>query len=132
MRSSIRVRPKYHVGRLLKRTLFEISFNDSFIKTISNVYSFNKQDYFCLNEYKKQTDPEGSPSGQVLIAMLVAQDINKDGKIAYTGAIDNNDSFRKDTVKGAKNYVAAALDVLLQTIEVPVTKPYGCSIKISN
>lgn len=61
--------------------------------------------------------------------------INKDGKIAYNGAIDDNTSFRKDTVSGAKNYVSEALDVLLgksnkKTIEHAETKPYGCSVKI--
>jgi len=61
--------------------------------------------------------------------------IGTDGNIAYMGAIDNNDSFSKDAVKNAKNYVAEALDVLLgkdktKTIAVPQTKPYGCSVKI--
>lgn len=61
--------------------------------------------------------------------------INTEGTISYMGAIDNNDSFRKDTIKGAKNYVSDALDVLLsndktKTISVPQTKPYGCSVKI--
>ena len=35
-----------------------------------------KVPYFCLNEYKRQTDPNGNPQGQVLIAMLVAQKLN--------------------------------------------------------
>ncbi len=61
--------------------------------------------------------------------------INADGTVAYMGAIDNNDSFSKDAVAKAKNYVAEALDVLLgkdktKTISVPQTKPYGCSVKI--
>lgn len=58
--------------------------------------------------------------------------IGADGKIAYVGAIDDNDSFRKDTVEGAKNYVSAALDAILgkKKVEVPQTKSYGCSVKI--
>lgn len=61
--------------------------------------------------------------------------INADGKIAYTGAIDDNDSFSKDVIKTSKNFVAEALDVLLgkdktKIIASPQTKPYGCSIKI--
>jgi hypothetical protein len=36
-----------------------------------------QQPYFCLQEYKKEKDPEGDPAGQVLAAMLVAQEINK-------------------------------------------------------
>lgn len=35
-----------------------------------------KKPFFCLNEYKKGTDPNGDPKGQALIAMLVAQELN--------------------------------------------------------
>jgi hypothetical protein len=35
-----------------------------------------KKPYFCLNEYKRGTDPDGDPKGQALIAMLVAQKLN--------------------------------------------------------
>lgn len=33
--------------------------------------------YFCFQEYKKETDPDGDPPGQVLAAMLVAQELNE-------------------------------------------------------
>lgn len=33
--------------------------------------------YFCFQEYKKETDPEGDPAAQVLAAMLVAQELNE-------------------------------------------------------
>ncbi len=39
-----------------------------------------KKPYFCLNEYKRGTDPNGDPKGQVLIAMLVAQHLNDNKK----------------------------------------------------
>jgi hypothetical protein len=42
-----------------------------------------KKPYFCLNEYKKGADPNGDPRGQLLIAMLVAQELNQDGKPIY-------------------------------------------------
>lgn len=32
--------------------------------------------FFCLQEYKREIDPYGDPAGQVLAAMLVAQEIN--------------------------------------------------------
>ncbi|MCU0470865.1 MAG: hypothetical protein MUF58_19950 [Arcicella sp.] len=35
-----------------------------------------KKPFFCLNEYKKGTDPNGDPKGQALIAMLAAQELN--------------------------------------------------------
>ncbi len=39
--------------------------------------------YFCLNEYKRGTDPYGDPRGQALIAMLVAQKLNDNRKPIY-------------------------------------------------
>ncbi|MBL7817199.1 MAG: hypothetical protein JNL70_19400 [Saprospiraceae bacterium] len=42
-----------------------------------------KKPYFCLNEYKKGTDPNGDPKGQVLIAMLVAQKLNNNQSPIY-------------------------------------------------
>lgn len=33
--------------------------------------------YFCFQEYKREQDPEGDPAGQVLAAMLVAQELNE-------------------------------------------------------
>jgi hypothetical protein len=35
-----------------------------------------KKPYFCMKEYKRQTDPDGDPRGQALIAMMVAQQKN--------------------------------------------------------
>ena len=36
-----------------------------------------KKPFFCLNEYKRFTDPDGEPQGQALISMLVAQELNE-------------------------------------------------------
>ena len=33
--------------------------------------------YFCFQEYKREQDPEGDPAGQVLAAMLLAQEVNE-------------------------------------------------------
>jgi peroxiredoxin len=53
--------------------------------------------------------------------------IGKDGKIAYTGAIDDD---RTPDKPGATNYVAKALDELLAGTSVSnsKTQPYGCHI----
>ena len=32
--------------------------------------------FFAINEYKKETDPDGDPAGQALAAMLVGQELN--------------------------------------------------------
>ena len=57
--------------------------------------------------------------------------INKEGTLVYAGAIDSNDSFKPETIDGATNYVAAALDSLAagQPVEVASTKAYGCGVK---
>ncbi len=57
--------------------------------------------------------------------------IGTDGKIAYSGAIDNDTSVKK---AGDKNYVKMALDNILagKAAEPAQTKPYGCGVKYSN
>jgi len=54
--------------------------------------------------------------------------IDKDGRLAYQGAIDDNPSGRKEN---PLNYVDQALTELLagKAVSVPKTEPYGCSVK---
>jgi cytochrome oxidase Cu insertion factor (SCO1/SenC/PrrC family) len=56
--------------------------------------------------------------------------IDPQGKLVYAGAIDDKRSADVDDVKGAKNYVAAALDELKagKPVTTPSTPPYGCSV----
>lgn len=53
-----------------------------------------------------------------------------DKKVAYAGAIDNNQS-GKDLGKDYVNYASKALDSILkgESVETASTKPYGCSVK---
>ncbi|MHC4524101.1 MAG: redoxin domain-containing protein [Planctomycetota bacterium] len=57
--------------------------------------------------------------------------IDKQGKIAYQGAIDNAPMGKAPEGKEKVNYVDQALSELLAGKEVstPKTKPYGCSVK---
>jgi peroxiredoxin len=57
--------------------------------------------------------------------------IDKEGTLVYMGAIDSDSSFKAESIPGATNYVAAALDSLAakKPIEVASTKPYGCGVK---
>ena len=57
--------------------------------------------------------------------------IGKDGKLLYKGAIDSVKDTETDSIAGATNYVAKALDEILADTAVsqPETKPYGCSVK---
>lgn len=57
--------------------------------------------------------------------------VNKDGNLAYMGAIDSIRTPDSADIAKAENYVAGALDSLLAGTEVktPTTQPYGCGVK---
>jgi peroxiredoxin len=57
--------------------------------------------------------------------------INKEGKLAYMGAIDDRPSASKRSLEGATNYVTAALAALEkgEQVKTSSTTPYGCSVK---
>jgi peroxiredoxin len=57
--------------------------------------------------------------------------IDRAGRVAYMGAIDDKPSTGLADVKTAHNYVAAALDAVAtgQPVTIPSTRAYGCSIK---
>lgn len=57
--------------------------------------------------------------------------IDKEGKIAYQGAIDNAPLGKKPEGKELVNYVDKALTELLggKKVEIAKTEPYGCSVK---
>lgn len=57
--------------------------------------------------------------------------IDKEGKLAYAGAIDDNPSPKPEVIAASKNYVLAALKNLEagQAVETATSQPYGCSVK---
>lgn len=57
--------------------------------------------------------------------------IDKSGKIAYQGAMDDRPSATKKSLEGAQNYVSAALTSLEkgEPVKTASTTPYGCSVK---
>jgi peroxiredoxin len=57
--------------------------------------------------------------------------INPEGKLVYAGAIDNKPTANKADVKGATNYVAAALNEAMagKPVSKASSEPYGCSVK---
>lgn len=57
--------------------------------------------------------------------------VDKAGKLAYMGGIDDKPSSDPASLDGAKNYVAAALsDVKAgRPVAQAATRPYGCSVK---
>lgn len=60
--------------------------------------------------------------------------IDKTGKLAYAGGIDDKPSTRTDDLKGAKNFVDSALTELAQGKAVSTTtaRPYGCTVKYAS
>lgn len=56
--------------------------------------------------------------------------IDAQGRLAYTGAVDDRPESSGDP-RDARNYVAEALDALLEDrpVRIPRTRPYGCGIK---
>ena len=57
--------------------------------------------------------------------------IDPAGTVVYNGAIDDKRSTNVEDVKGAKNYVVAALDEMKagKPVSTATTSPYGCTVK---
>lgn len=57
--------------------------------------------------------------------------IDPDGILRYNGAIDDQPSARPNTLKGAHNYIDAAMTSLRngEEVEVKTNTPYGCTVK---
>lgn len=67
--------------------------------------------FFCLQEYKKETDPNGDPVAQCLAAMLTAQAVNQDGLPIYgIYVIGQNWSFM--VLEGKKYTVSSAYSAI--------------------
>ena len=57
--------------------------------------------------------------------------IDRAGRVAYMGGIDDQPTTDPDSLKTAHNYVAAALADLKagRTVAQPISQPYGCAVK---
>lgn len=60
--------------------------------------------------------------------------IKPDGMLAYMGGIDDKPSTRVEDLKGAKNYIDAALTELAEgrPVSTSTARPYGCTVKFSS
>jgi peroxiredoxin len=60
--------------------------------------------------------------------------VDKAGKVAYMGGIDDRPYSDPESLKGAKPYVAMALADLKagRPVATPVSQPYGCSVKYNS
>ena len=57
--------------------------------------------------------------------------IDKEGHIAYDGAIDSKSTTEQSDIADSESYISEALDAVLagEKVETAKTKPYGCSVK---
>lgn len=67
----------YFIERELSATIGEYELIGKVDGMIASGFRSPKKPFFCMNEYKRATDPTGDPKGQALIAMLVAQKLNE-------------------------------------------------------
>ncbi len=103
-----------------------------------------KQGYCTPEEHKKMFKEKGAAPTAVLIdsegsvgheygAKTTPDMFVIDGKgtLVYAGAIDDQRTPDKESVKTAKNYVAEALDetIAKKPVAISLTKSYGCSVK---
>jgi peroxiredoxin len=95
--------------------------------------AFAKDAKFAGTAYVR--DPEGA-FGQLYGAKTTPHMfiIDKDGKLAYQGAIDSNPSANQADIASAQNYVKDAL-IALRAGQKPKTlnsQPYGCGVKYAD
>lgn len=80
-------------------------------------------------------DPKGEVGrlyrAQVTPHMYV---IAPDGRLAYMGGIDDKPSSRPDSLRGAMNYVDAALSEIAagKPVSTTTARPYGCTVKFTS
>lgn len=103
-----------------------------------------KQGHLAADKFTEKAASEGSKATELLVdvdgkvgkaydakvtphMMIIA----KDGKLAYSGAIDSNPSTKAEDIASADKLFANALDAVLAGKKVtnPSNKPYGCGVK---
>jgi len=96
------------------------------------------------NEYAKQVNASPTavlldPTGQLghLYGAKTTPHmfiINPDGLLIYNGAIDDKPSSNPADIATSNNYVSQALQEAIagKPVSVPVSRPYGCSVKYAH
>ncbi|MBA2405560.1 MAG: redoxin family protein [Bdellovibrionales bacterium] len=136
------VRKHYDSGNMQNLQKKYVSKNVIWLSVISSAPG--KQGYVTADEARKDVvtnksgatnillDPTGKV-GQLYEAKTTPHMfiINKEGILAYQGAIDDKPDTDKESVKSAKNYVSEALDLIFADKKVTqaTTKAYGCGVK---
>ncbi|TGK20799.1 thioredoxin family protein [Leptospira fluminis] len=136
------VRKHYNSGNMQKLQKEVTSKGVVWLSVISSAPG--KQGYVTAEEEKEYLkksrafptsvllDPDGT-MGRAYGAKTTPQMvlISPQGKILYSGAIDDKPTTEAEDIPGAKNYVFDAVNEALagRAVSVPVSQPYGCSVK---
>ena len=73
----------YFLERDLAATIGEYDLAGRVDGMIATGFRSPGKPFFCMNKYKRESDPTGDPKGQALIEMIVAQQINDNTKLIY-------------------------------------------------
>ena len=92
----------YFLERELSATVGEYELFGRVDGMIATGFRNPRKPLFCLNEYKRQTDPDGNPQAQALIAMIAAQHSNNSDQILFGSYIVGK--FWHFMVMEGKNY----------------------------
>lgn len=93
-----------------------------------------KQPYFCLHEYKKEKGADNDPLGQLLIAMLTAQELNDNSFPIYGAYVTGRNWFfltlQNNTYCISNEYVATRADIydimkIMKGLKVIIKKQIG-------
>jgi hypothetical protein len=102
------------------------------------------QGYLAGSDLAERSAKEGNKASQIVLdtdgkvgkaygakttPQLVV--IDKEGKVAYNGAIDSKATTEANDIESADSYITAALDAVLEgkPVEKAKTQPYGCGVK---
>ncbi len=134
---------KHYSGKSMQNLQKDYTSQDVVWLTV-NSSAEGKQGFMEASDLDKKITEEGSMASAVLVdtdgTIGKAYDakvtphmmiIDKEGKIAYTGAIDSVSSTEASDVESADKLFANALDAVINGDDVPNAKnePYGCSVK---
>lgn len=117
--------PLYHpyFERVLETTIGETFLK---VKTdfmlASGVLDMPQIPYFHFQEYKRQTDPNGDPIGQLLEAMMIAEELNQNSHPVYgcyvMGKLWNFMILENKTYCISKSYDSTEADDLLKIVAI--------------
>lgn len=135
---------KKHYSSKNMQTLQETYTAKGVVWLLVNSSAEGKQGYLESAKLAEKVAAEGAKATDVIVdtdgAVGKAYDakvtphmmiIAKDGKLAYSGAIDSKPSTEAADIEGADKLFSIALDAVLAGKEVPnaSNKPYGCGVK---